>query len=276
MHAPTNNFFICLFRQTRTRTFSFPLSLSFSLSLSLSLSLWLSIKRRVAITRRANDPLSPRLVSACYVIPAIGTRILPVSLSPCLFHLDLVSSRGSIARASRSRCWRTSGSERNGGKEKKRERRERTEEGEGGKREEKERERERGRAEREKQGGGGWRERDCAKIGRLPPSKLVGLEELCELFLPVCPPRIYERRVDALATATREVTIQTFRPWKDTGLANRKIRLWTKRLSVRSNATTIPEREQEILESLPRVDERSSARLIPHGLINFTGELTSG
>lgn len=50
--------------------------------------------------------------------------------------------------------------------------------------------------------GGGWRERDCAKIGRLPPSKLVGLEELCELFLPVCPPRIYERRVDALATAT--------------------------------------------------------------------------
>lgn len=51
-------------------------------------------------------------------------------------------------------------------------------------------------------GGGGWRERDCAKIGRLPPSKLVGLEELCELFLPVCPPRIYERRVDALGAAS--------------------------------------------------------------------------
>lgn len=33
------------------------------------------------------------------------------------------------------------------------------------------------------------RRRDCAKIGRPPPppSKLVGLEELCELFLPVCP-----------------------------------------------------------------------------------------
>lgn len=34
----------------------------------------------------------------------------------------------------------------------------------------------------------GAREVDCAKIGRPPPSKLVGLEELCELFLPVCPP----------------------------------------------------------------------------------------
>lgn len=49
-----------------------------------------------------------------------------------------------------------------------------------------------------REGGG---ERDCAKIGRLPPSKLVGLEELCELFLPVCPPRIYERSVDALLAA---------------------------------------------------------------------------
>lgn len=58
---------------------------------------------------------------------------------------------------------------------------------------------ERGRERVAGREGGG--ERDCAKIGRLPPSKLVGLEELCELFLPVCPPRIYERSVDALLAA---------------------------------------------------------------------------
>lgn len=66
-----------------------------------------------------------------------------------------------------------------------------------GKREEEE---EHGSGKKE-EGRGRGRERDCAKIGRLPPSKLVGLEELCELFLPVCPPRIYERSVDALLAA---------------------------------------------------------------------------